>query len=358
MNIPRADLQRQLEAIFVAWGMTPEHARITGERLTDADIRGIDSHGVALLPLYAEIRAQGQINFRPDIRVVRESAVTALLDADHGLGHVPATRAMTLAVEKARHAGLAAVAVRNSNHYGAAGVYGLLAAQQGLIGLSLTSVWTPSIVPTFGTEPMFGTNPIGFVAPAARNDAFYLDMATSTVAVGKLKLAQLHAKPLQPGWAMDRDGHGTTDAARALEDVRLSPLGGTRAMSSHKGYGLAAMVEILCTALAGACFAPTRAERHAKAAHWNIGHFMLAIDPRAFRDAGDFEADLDDIIDALRAVRPADPGQPVLVAGDPERAAMIERGKHGIPVPDALLATVKDIARACGAAWMLADTAG
>jgi LDH2 family malate/lactate/ureidoglycolate dehydrogenase len=353
MRAPRAELERQIAAILVAWGMSHEHAAITAARLGDADIRGIDSHGIALLPLYAEIRAEGKINFRPEIRVVRESPVTALVDADHGLGHVPATVAMERAIAKARTSGLAAVAVRNSNHYGAAGVYGLLAAQAGLIGLSMTSVWVPAIVPTFGAEPMFGTNPIGFVAPAADNPPFYLDMATSTVAVGKLKLAQLHGKPLHPAWAMDRDGRAALDPDAALADVRLTPLGGARETSGHKGYGLAAMVEILCTMLSGSLYAPTRERRKPGTEHWNIGHFMLALDPKAFRDAGEFESDLDDMVDALRASRPAAAGQDVLVHGDPEQAAMRERAEHGIPVPDALVAAVRQIAADCGAPWLL-----
>jgi LDH2 family malate/lactate/ureidoglycolate dehydrogenase len=200
---------------------------------------------------------------------------------------------------------------------------------------------------------MFGTNPIGFVAPAGRNEPFYLDMATSTVAVGKLTLAQLHGTPLRPGWAMDRNGLPTTDAEVALEDLRLSALGGTREMSSHKGYGLAAMVEILCTMLAGAFYAPTRERRHPEARHWNIGHFMLAIDPGAFREPDAFADDLDDMLDALRAVRPATPEQPVLVHGDPERAAMAERTAHGIPVPEPLVAALAQIAADCGAPWTL-----
>lgn len=353
MNIQRRDLERQLEAIFTAWGMSDEHARITALRLTDADIRGIDSHGVTLLPLYAELRAQGQVNFRPRIRVLRESPVTALVDADHMLGHVPGTFAMELAIGKARQTGLAAVAVKNSNHYGAAGVYGLLAAGEGLIGMSFTSVWHGVIVPTFGREPMFGTNPIAFVAPARKNGVFFFDAATSTVAVGKLKLAKIHGRRLHEGWAMGEDGRPTTDPEAGLAAMRLTPLGGTRAMSSHKGYGLAAMVEILCSMLAGAYYAPTRERRHPEAKHWHIGHFFLAIDPKAFRGEGEFEDDLDDMIDALHAVPPVDPDQPVLVAGDPEKQAMAERTKNGIPVPPSLLAEVRAIAAECGAPWLL-----
>jgi LDH2 family malate/lactate/ureidoglycolate dehydrogenase len=353
MRIPRAALARQIEAILTAWGMSEAHAAITSARLTDADIRGIDSHGVALMPLYAELRAQGQIEFRPDIRVVRDNPVTALVDAGHALGHVPSTQAMEIAVAKAQRMGLAAVAVRNSNHYGAAGVYALMAAEAGLIGMSFTSVWHGTTVPTFGADGMFGTNPIAFVAPGRRHRVFYLDMATSTVAVGKLKLANLHGKPLAEGWALDAEGAVTTDAARALEDVRLTPLGGTRTMSSHKGYGLAAMVEILCSMVPGAYYWATRERRHPGEHHWNIGHFFLAMDPDQFREAGEFEDDLDDMIDALHGTRRADPAQPVLVAGDPEKAAMEDREKNGILVPDNLLAQVRDIAADAAAAWVL-----
>ena len=353
MNIKRPDLQRQLEVIFTAWGMSAEHAAITALRLTDADIRGIDSHGVTLVPLYSQLRAEGQINFKPNIRVLRESPVTALVDADHMLGHVPSTIAMGLAIDKAKKTGLAAVAVKNSNHYGAAGVYGVLAVEQGLIGMSFTSVWHGAVVPTFGKEPMFGTNPIAFVAPGKKHRMFFFDIATSTVAVGKLKLAQIHGKPLHEGWAMDRDGRLTTNPEVGLEAMMLTPLGGTRPMSSHKGYGLAAMVEVLCSMVPGAFYAPTREKRHPDAKYWNIGHFFLAMDPKAFRGEGEFEDDLDDMIDALHAVAPVDPNQPVLVAGDPEEKAMAERTKNGIPVPDNLLAQVRDVAKECGAPWVL-----
>lgn len=353
MRIPRDRLRLQIEAILTAWGMSEAHAAITSARLTEADIRGIDSHGVTLMPLYQELRAQRQINFRPDIRIVRQNAVTALVDADHGLGHVPSTEAMNVAIAKAKQSGLAAVAVKNSNHYGAAGVYALLAADAGLIGMSFTSVWHGTTVPTFGADGMFGTNPIAFVAPGRRHRVFYLDMATSTVAVGKLKLANIHGKPLAEGWALDADGAVTTDAAQALQDVRLTPLGGTRTMSSHKGYGLAAMVEVLCSMVPGAYYWATRERRHPDDPYWSIGHFFLAMDPDAFREAGEFEDDLDDMIDALHATRHADPNQPVLVPGDPERAAMDDREKNGIPVPDNLLAQVKAIAAETGAPWLL-----
>lgn len=353
MRVAASQLSRQVEEILRAWGMSAEHARITAARLHHADIRGIDSHGVALLTLYSQLRAEGRINFQPAVRALRDSPVTALIDADHGLGQVPSTQAMQLAIDKCRQSGLAAVAVRNSNHFGAAGAYALMAAEAGLIGLAFTSVWNLSIVPTFGADPMFGTNPIAFAAPGERHRVFYLDMATSTVAIGKLRLAELHGRPIEPGWALDAAGQVTTDPGIALESRRLTPLGGTRPLGSHKGYGLAAMVEILCTMLAGAWYAATREARHPDEQHVNIGHFFLAIDPKSFRAAGEFEQDLDDMIDALHGCRRADPGQPVLVAGDPEAQAMEERGSLGVPVPEALLAQLRSIAAECRAAWQL-----
>jgi len=353
VRIAAGQLPLQVEEILRAWGMSGEHARVAAARLQHADIRGIDSHGVALLVLYAQLRAEGRIRFKPDVRVLRQSPVTALLDADHGPGQIAATQAMQLAIGKCRAAGLAAVAVKNSNHYGAAGAYALMAAEAGMIGMSFTSVWNTAIVPTYGADAMFGTNPIAFCAPARGNGVFYLDMAASTVAIGKLKLAALHEQPLEPGWALDESGRATTDPVAALQSRRLTPLGGSRPLGSHKGYGLAAMVEILCSMLPGAWYAPTREARHPGEQHFNIGHFFLAIDPLAFRGPDEFEEDLDHMIDALHACRRADTDQPVLVAGDPEARAMEERTRLGIPVPDALLAELRAIAAECGAAWLL-----
>ena len=353
MRVPFNTLKAQLVAIFTAWGMSEEHARITAERMGAADIRGIDSHGATMMQLYAEQFAAGLINVKPDIRILRQSPVTALIDADHSLGHVPATQAMELAIAKAKKTGLAAVAVKQSNHYGSAGAYALMAAEAGLVGMAFTSVWHAVVVPTFSAEPMFGTNPISFAAPGKKHPMFYLDMATSTAAVGKLKVAKLNGKTVPEGWALDAAGNPVTDPARALEKVLLTPLGATRTMGSHKGYGLGAMVEVLCSMIPGAWFAPTRDVRHPGEKHNNIGHFFLAMDPDAFRDEGEFEEDLDDMIDALHAVRPIDPTQPVLVPGDPEQTAMKDRLANGVPVPDMLIGQLKAIAADSKAPWLI-----
>jgi LDH2 family malate/lactate/ureidoglycolate dehydrogenase len=339
-------LGRQLTAIFSSWGMSDEHTAVTVETMLAADLSGIDSHGVAMMPLYAQLRAAGKLDLNPVIKVVRETATASVIDGGGGLGHVPATRAMQLAIAKARQVGMAIATVRNSNHFGAAGVYALMAAEAGFIGLAMTNVHNSSVVPTFAAEPMFGTNPIAFAAPTRRNKPYLFDMATSTAAIGKLKIANMAGKPVPAGWAVNPSGEPLTDPAEALKYRRLTPLGGSRELGGHKGYGLAMMVEILTATLGGAAFAPLRA---ADATRLNVGHFLMAIDPGQFREDGAFETDLDDMIDTLRATRPIDPDQPVIVAGDPEHEAKERRRREGIPIPDMLVREVTAMAAECGA---------
>jgi LDH2 family malate/lactate/ureidoglycolate dehydrogenase len=352
-TIPADRLGAQLAAIFRAWGMPEPFIADTVEIMLWADLAGIDSHGAAMMPLYDQFRGEGKIVAAPEIRTVRETATTALIDGGNGLGHVPSKRAMQLAIGKAKLVGMGAVAVRGSNHYGAAGAYAMMAAEAGLIGISTTAVHTPSVVPLWGADATFGTNPIAFAAPARRNKPFLLDMATSTAAIGKLKLAQMAKKPVPEGWAVDAAGKPVTDPDIALRDRRLVALGGTRQLGGHKGYGLAMMVEILSSTLPGAQFALLRLQRAPGARHADVGHFFLAMDPAAFREPGDFEAELDDMIDALRATRPADPARPVIVPGDPEHEERARRLEHGIPIPAPLREQLLVCARKAGAETLL-----
>jgi LDH2 family malate/lactate/ureidoglycolate dehydrogenase len=352
-TVPAERLGAQLAAIFRAWGMPEAFIADTVEIMLWADLAGIESHGAAMMPLYDQFRGEGKIVVAPTIRVVRETPTTAVVDGGNGLGHVPSKRAMRLAIAKARMAGLGAVAVRASNHYGAAGAYAMMAAEAGLIGISTTAVHTPSVVPLWGADATFGTNPIAFAAPARRNKPFLLDMATSTAAIGKLKLAQMAGKPVPEGWAVDAAGRALTDPEVALRDRRLVALGGTRPLGGHKGYGLAMMVEILSSTLPGAQFALLRLARDPGARHADVGHFFLAMDPAAFREPGEFEAELDDMIDALRATRPADPARPVLVPGDPEHEERARRLATGIPLPTPLHRQLIEFAKKAGAETLL-----
>jgi LDH2 family malate/lactate/ureidoglycolate dehydrogenase len=207
---------------------------------------------------------------------------------------------------------------------------------------------------------VLGTNPLAFAAPGGRNPPFVLDMATTTVAGNKIKVYDLNGWPLPEGWVVDQAGRPLTDAAEARAlvlsprtDGGLTPLGGTPELASHKGYGLAVMVHILGGALAGGSFSPIRRRTQKPSDPDNIGHFFMAVDPGAFRPREDFLADIDDVIDILHGAKPADPAQPVLVAGDPERAARTERLAKGIPIPDSLAKSVREVAARAGARYIL-----
>ncbi|HVJ53402.1 MAG TPA: Ldh family oxidoreductase [Aliidongia sp.] len=351
--VPAELLERQLCNIFTAWGMPAPMIATTLEIMLWADLSGIDSHGAGMMSHYRRLVDAGMVSMQPEIKVVRENAVTALVDGGGGLGHVPSVTATDLACDKAAQSGIGVVAVRNSNHYGAAGAYADRAAGRGLIGISMTAVSRPAVVPLWGADAMFGTNPIAFAAPAGRNPPFLLDMATSTAAVGKLTIAARKGKNVPEGWAVDSEGNALIDPEQGIAARRLTPLGVSREMGGHKGYGLAMMVEILCTTLAGAQFGPIRDKRDPDAARLDVGHFFLALDPGAFRDPADFRNDLDDMIDALHATRPVDPARPVLVAGDPEVAARAARQRDGIPMTRKLVEELRDIAAGAGAGFVL-----
>lgn len=344
LRVSPAVWRRQMTVIFTAWGMTEAHAEVTADVLTAADLMGIDSHGLTLFPLYDEQIRNGGAQAAPEVAVVRDVGAVALLDGDAGFGQVPGMMAVEMAAERARRFGIGAVSIRNSNHYGAAGVYARRLGEQGLIGLSTSSVWRAAIVPTGGLEPKLGTNPIAFAAPSRHGKPFLLDMATSTAAIGKLRLAERAEVALPEGWVQTREGAPQRDPRLALLDPLLVPLGG------HKGYGLAVMVEILSTVLSGAAITPLRG---APGPNLDVGHFVLALDPAALRGTtGAFEADLDAMIEGLRSTEPRDPGQPVMVAGDPEYTCEADRLVHGIPLPPKLAAQIRKIAQGCGAEFL------
>lgn len=349
----------QIVAVLAAWGMPADLVATTAEVMIETDLAGVDSHGISMLMDYGESRAKGRLNLQARPRIVRDSPVTALVDAEAGLGHPAAVFGMDLAISKARVAGVGVVAVRNSHHFGAAGHYAGMAAAAGLIGLVTSATRTIGVVPTRSAVPVLGTNPIAFAAPARRNRALRLDMATSTTAANKVKVHDLQGKPLPAGWVLDGAGAAVLDAAEAWDTIKhrdtggLTPLGGTEAMASHKGYGLAMMAHVLGGTLSGASFSPIRVRTQAPGDPDNLGHFFLALDPDAFRDEGAFEADLDDAIDVLHAATPIDPARPVLVPGDIEAETRAERLRDGIPMPAALAARLRRVCDDCGAPWLL-----
>ncbi|MBL8839401.1 MAG: Ldh family oxidoreductase [Alphaproteobacteria bacterium] len=346
--VPADALRRQIVAILRGWGVSAAHADAAAELLVYADLRGISSHGLAMMANYAAHRPQGSFTLAPEIVTVRETPALALLDGGAGMGHLPGIKGMDLAIAKCAQIGIGAVSVRNSWHFGAAGYYAEMAVARGFIGIVTTSVWNNAVVPTHAAEPMLGTNPIAFAAPARRNPPFVFDMATSTVAAGKIQLAAIVGKDIPVGWSLDAEGKPETNAQRAWDKRFLTPLGGTPDMSSHKGYGLGAMVEILSGTLSGARHAAVEKRAGRDIRPFNVGHFFLALDPAAMRGDDGFRDQLDALIDALRTARPVDPRQPVLIAGDPERARHAERVRDGVPIPQALAQRIRAMAAEAG----------
>ncbi len=207
----------QLKAILVAWGMPEDNADATADILSWADLHGVDSHGLSMIPGYDRLRRSGRANMQAQPRIIKETAVSALVDGDGGLGHVPARFAMQVAIDKAKEAGIAIAAVRNSAHFGATGYYTLMAANEGLIGMACTSASSIQVAPTFGKEATLGTDPWSFAAPTAEGPPFLLDMATTTVAAGRIRNKENEGQPCPPGWVIDKNGLPSTD-----------PLGGAR----------------------------------------------------------------------------------------------------------------------------------
>ena len=359
MRVPAKQIREQLVSVLRAWDMSDAHAETTAEMMLETDLRGVDSHGISMLPSYDREFRAGRLNMRPVFTTVREAPSLALIDADASLGHPVSVHAMNLAVDKCRATGVAVVSVVNSHHFGAAGCYARIAAERGVIGMVTSATRGVSLVPTFAAEPVMGTNPLAFAAPARRNPPFQLDMATTTVAAGKVKVHKLNHRPLPPGWVVDGSGQAVTDAEEAFKYVferpegGITPLGGPREAGGHKGYGLAVMVHILGGILAGASFSPIRNRTQKPSDPHNIGHFFLAIDPAAFRPVGAFEDDLDQVIDVLHGAKRADPAQPVLVAGDPEIATKTERLRDGVPIPDDLITQLRAVANTAGVPFVL-----
>jgi len=340
----------QLKAILLAWGMPEDNAEVTADILGWADLHAVDSHGISMLPGYDRLRRSGRAKMDARPHIIKETPVSALVDGDGGLGHVPAHFAMQVAIDKAKQSGMAISAVRNSAHFGATGYYTMMAAKEGLIGMACTGASSVQVAPTFGREAKLGTDPWSFAAPTADGPPFLLDMATTTVAAGRIRNKANEGLPCPPGWVLDKDGLSSTDPLEAREKSGfLTSLGGSPENSSYKGYGLAVMVNILGSCLSGASLITDPK----KPPGGDVGHCFIAIDPGLFRDGNEFTADVSRFCNDLRATKPVDPKQPVMVAGDPQWNNAQQRLQKGIPVGAGLLNQVRQIAQACAAPWLL-----
>jgi L-2-hydroxycarboxylate dehydrogenase (NAD+) len=353
VTFPWEHLHEFCRRVFRHLDVPEDDARLAADVLSAADRRGIDSHGVARLRTYVDLLAAGRINPRARLSVVRETASTATVDGDNGLGLVVGPRANEIAMEKAAAAGTGWVAVCNTNHYGIAGYYVLRAVERGMIGWAMTNT-TKSVAPLWGAEGMLGTNPIAIGFPAGEEPPVVLDMSTSAVPLGKIEIAVRKGEPIPPGWALDAAGQPTTDPVAMTQGGALLPLGSDREHGGHKGYGLAVAVDVLSAVLSGANWGPFAPaftlgqEAPPRSVGKGIGHFFGAMRIDAFRDPGEFRAQVDDYVRTLRATRPAPGTSGPLIPGDPERLAQAERETSGIPVLPAVLEDLREISRRTG----------
>ena len=339
--------------VFTHFGVPKEDADQAADVLAAADLRGIDSHGVARLYSYFGLLSEGLINPKPKLRRVRGTASTATVDGDNGLGLVVGPRANEIAMEMAEKAGSGWVSVLNTNHYGIAGYYVLKALERDLIGWAMTNS-TKLVTPLWGAERMLGTNPIAIAFPGKEEPPIVIDMATCAAAYGKIEMARRKGQEIPRGWAIDKDGRGTTNPDDIPAGGALLPLGSDRERGGHKGYGLAMMVDILCGPLSGANWGPfappfaLRLEIPKRSVGKGIGHFFGAMRIDGFIEVDEFKRQIDDYVRTFRATKAAPGTNGPLIPGDPEREAEKVRRKSGVPLLMPVVEDLREISKQTG----------
>lgn len=334
--------------IFLAIGCREEDAVTATNTLLSADLRGVDSHGIARLSGYVRLWEVKRVNAQPVIKIIHQTPSTAVVDGDSGLGLVVAPFAMKLAIEKANQCGTGWVSVQHSNHFGIAAHHAMMALENDMIGIAMTNA-SPLVAPTFSTDKMLGTNPICVAAPAGDEPAFVADLATTTAANGKLEILQRKNEQTPTGWVQDRDGNPSSDPHILKQGGALLPLGGDREHGSHKGYALGAIVDIFSALLSGANYAPWVPPFPAyvplpeKQPGKGIGHFFGAMRIDAFRPAHDFKFHMDEWIRGFRNAKPMAGHEKVLVPGDPEREFEAIRKQQGIPLLEAVVSDLQQL---------------
>lgn len=334
-------LRRFAEDVLLAAGLTPAPAQLVSDSLVSASLRGVDSHGIHLLPHYVNQIRKGNIDIATDGRVVCESGACLLYDGEHALGQCVSAVCCGHAVRLAHRHGIGLIITRNSNHFGAAAFWALRISAEGMIGVVMCNA-SPSVPPWQGREGRLGTNPISVSVPGTGAGGWLLDMATTTVALNRILKAAANGEPSLPaGWASDSEGVPTTDTQTALKGLLL-PLGG------YKGSGLALMIEILCAVLSGGAMSTEVGGLHNLERPMNTSQLFLAIDISRFLSAEEFQSRMERLICTVKSARSAAGYDEILVAGDPESRAEEHRRKHGIPIEGALWERLATLARESG----------
>jgi L-2-hydroxycarboxylate dehydrogenase (NAD+) len=349
------------QRVFEKMGVPPQDAFITADVLVLADLRGIDSHGVARLRRYTTGINNGMMKVNPEIKIIRETPITALIDGGGALGQVAGIRGIRLAIEKALKNGAGFVSVGNSNHYGIAGYYSLLALKHDLIGISLTNS-DAYVVPTFGKEVMLGTNPISVTVPTLHERPFVLDMSTAVATLGKMEVSSRMGKEIPLGWATDEKGRSCKDPARVIQNIRskagggILPLGGEgEEFGGHKGYGLDLLVDILCGVLSGSGYLnllyPKTVE--GKPLPSKVGHFFGALRIDYFRSPEEFKRDMDDMIRRLKDSAKAEGQSRIFIHGEKEFELEERYRREGIPLYHKVYDDLKSIGGEVGVPFSL-----
>jgi L-2-hydroxycarboxylate dehydrogenase (NAD+) len=335
--------------IFQKMGCSKDDAESISKVFIAAELRGLPSHGMIRLKDYFELWKAGRINASPTIRIVHETPSTAVVDGDNAVGMVSATYSMKVAISKAKQAGTGWVSTRNSNHYGIAGYYSMMALEHDMIGICMTNA-NPLVAPTFSISRMMGTNPIAVAIPAGIHPPFVADFATTPIARGKLAVSEKKGEKVSFGYVQDKDGNSSDDPGILAKGGSMVTLGGDYEHGSHKGFCLAAIVDIFSAVLSGANFGPFVPPSVAylpvldKKVGEGTGHFFGAMRIDAFQTADQFKAKMDEWIETFKSAKVTPGHEKVLIPGEPERVKEAKIRKEGINVILPIAKELKEIA--------------
>ncbi|HOK50830.1 MAG TPA: Ldh family oxidoreductase [Bacteroidales bacterium] len=341
-------LKSFVQRVFVQMGCPEDDAAIIADVFIKAELRGLPSHGMLRLKDYFQLWQARRINVRPQIKVVHETPSTAVVDGDNAVGMVAAYRSMQIAMEKARQVGTGWVATRNSNHYGIAGYYAMMALQEDMIGISVTNA-NPLVAPTFSIQRMLGTNPLAVAIPAGKYRPFVADFSSTPISRGKLAVMEKKGQSCDLGYVQDKDGNPSTDPGILSKGGSMLTLGGDYEHGSHKGFCMAATIDIFSAVLSGANFGPFVPPSVAylpvleQKVGEGTGHFFGAMRIDAFQPADHFKAKMDQWIETFKNAKPV-PGKKVIIPGEPEFDNEERIARQGIELVPAIATDVKEIA--------------
>lgn len=358
-------VDEQIHLMLSGFGIIDSQVDLIAIGMLYADLRGVDSHGIALLPLYYKWLQEGALNVNGCPKIVKTGVSSAVIDGGGNFGFLGASMACDEAARIAKSSGVAAITVTNSHHFGAAGFYAHKISSAGLLSFVTTSTKVVCVVPPGGVEPVLGTNPLAYGVPRIERDPIVFDIATASVAGNRIRVFKYQNKPIPEGWVVDSEGHYVTDPSVAEDIVYgrlgggITPLGSKLSMGSHKGYGLSLMTHFFAGCLSGGSFSGRSIlpsdQRRNPLGRDNIGHFILAIDPSNFGEFSNFTMSVNEVVAAMHAVESIDSSKPVMLPGEIEQRVMADRLQKGIPIANSLVQQLRDLAHTLKVPFLMSD---